>query len=293
MMPLMVSYMEHIILIVLLSANKFPIIPLLFCQTTTAAILYTEEESERINEIETLFSEKFPASKKGEYYESIDVLRQDFKALSEQCGFGVSTMSSSFRCLGYEEPTRNISRRLKSDTSPSKKRVHKNIRCGCSFILKFSKRRSEPQKPGDAPKGSVKITQFCYFHSSGCRPGASELTARKLSSGEYVRKKLIIQKLGTLIEFEEQGTFLNAKAMRKYIRPLLPNRVGIDAKFIANLRLKVKAFVKKRNMSNEENGANYTILDSEMASMLSPTEGLLGMGMDCKYFFLVLCISLN
>jgi hypothetical protein len=150
MMPLMVSYMEHIILIVLLSANKFPIIPLLFCQTTTAAILYTEEESERINEIETLFSEKFPASKKGEYYESIDVLRQDFKALSEQCGFGVSTMSSSFRCLGYEEPTRNISRRLKSDTSPSKKRVHKSICCGCSFIMKFSKRRSEPQKPGDA-----------------------------------------------------------------------------------------------------------------------------------------------
>jgi hypothetical protein len=62
-----------------------------------------------------------------------------------------------------------------------------------------------------------------------------------------------------------------------------------DSKFIANLWLKVKGYVENKNKMNEENGA---ILDTEMTSMLLPTEGLLGMGMDCK-FSIVLFISLN
>jgi hypothetical protein len=109
---------------------------------------------------------------------------------------------------------RNKTRREKNDTSPSKKGAQQSIQCGCSFIMKYSNRLKDPKRPDNLSKGSVRMTSFCYRYSTGCKASASELTAHKLSSGEYAGGKLSIEKL---VEFEEQKTFLNAQAMQNYL----------------------------------------------------------------------------
>ncbi len=65
-------------------------------------------------------------------------------------------------------------------------------------------------------------------------------------------KPLNQNQLGHLISLVGNNDKLSAIMMRNAMRPLYPESVPIDAKCIANMRIKIKALIHKREYNEEQ-----------------------------------------
>jgi hypothetical protein len=100
-------------------------------------------------------------------------------------------------------------------------------------------------------EGSVRIISAQYFHSNGCLPNVHQLVDQKKRVGLY-NKPLHQNQLGHLIQLVDNNQKVPPIMMRNAMRPLYPESVPIDSKLIANMRIKIKALIRKREYNKEQ-----------------------------------------
>lgn len=225
---------------------------------------YSEEELERILEIEKEALEQFPPNQ-GHYFQSKVLLIDQFKAFANLHGFEVAQDGKTIACNRRELTTAdtNKQKKRKKELPEYKRRKRETNRCGCTFSLRYTFCKNIP----GAPEGSVRITYGSFKHSNGCSPSSSQLVAQKTQSGAYSKKILAQKKFEEIVSYARRANknFIDARTLRTMLREFLPPRVPIPAQFLANFRIRLKRILEN-NDAEEAAAAAQSLIDPTSAA---------------------------
>jgi hypothetical protein len=151
--------------------------------------------------------------------------------------------------------------RLNKNIPLERQREKKSMRCGCKFVIKFSRATAFAIKGGVSPL-SVRITDGSHYrHTGGCFPCQSQLIVDKKSSGSY-QDSLKGTALKAIIAVLKPGKPVSCLLMREMMRPLYPLSIAITSQNVWNMRLKVKKLILLEEEQNVDGTSTSQVLVS-------------------------------
>lgn len=238
----------------------------LWCQCLISALSLdvigkvSQEEQKLLHQIQATFANLFPPhpelTKNGWVFESKKDFAVRVKEVANRFGFVITNPSGNkFACSLAAAPAAQGNKSKKRSTQmlerggkPRQSAV--SPRCGCGFYIKISIASATIERNLGIPAGRVKVLNCNYLHSNGCVPCNEQLVVQKSRLGLYSRP-LQADDLAYLIRLVATNPHVPAVIMRNAMRPLYPESVPLDAQRIANLRVKIKVYIKNRGYQKD------------------------------------------
>jgi hypothetical protein len=207
--------------------------------------IYSGLDHQRLEDIRSLFSKKFPTSLT-HYYANPKALKELVLAEAQTSGFNVAIQGSSIVCGKHAPPTR---RKKNPDfLPPIKRRKTVSRRCSCTFKISFT---LASRLIEGAPLKTIRITDNSnYAHSNGCLPSQNQLMSDKKSAGVYT-KNLLEPQLHTILQLVEMRqapawssetfsvlSFQNPSQLTQLSYPMSDTRLGLSLQSTGQAQMK-------------------------------------------------------